>query len=309
MVSENDVDLDDEKKTEILSLEARLKTANYFELLGVHRDASPDEVRKAFHDASRKFHPDRYFGKQLGPFKAKLETIFRHLVIAHQTLSSPERRSEYLSANPHLGRSPSGIFPDEPDSPARHDREAERRSRLGRHPYMAAAKRVSDLMSLAKQAIDKGEFSQAFSHLTAASQVAPQNTEVKSLLADVRKKADDARAESSFQRGIEALARGDDDLALEALRSAATAKPTHAVAHYKLAILLERRRADAREIISWAQKAVDASPRDIDARILLGRTFLQAGMKALAELHFEEAKKLDPNHPELKKYLKKRWPF
>ena len=32
-------------------------------------------------------------------------------------------------------------------------------------------------------------------------------------------------------------------------------------------------------------------------------------MKALAKKHFDEAVRLDPEHPDVKKHVKKRWPF
>ena len=46
---------------------------DYYETLGVKHDASPEEVKRVYRRLARKFHPDRYFGKKLGPFAAKLD--------------------------------------------------------------------------------------------------------------------------------------------------------------------------------------------------------------------------------------------
>jgi tetratricopeptide (TPR) repeat protein len=41
------------------------------------------------------FHPDKYFRKRLGPYKQKIEAIFSRLTLAHDVLTSKQRRAEY----------------------------------------------------------------------------------------------------------------------------------------------------------------------------------------------------------------------
>ena len=101
------VELDPERQREILELEARLGTANYFEVLGVPVGASVEDAKAAFREASRKFHPDKYFGKKLGSFKDRLDRIIKRLIEAHQALGDPGRRQAYLDANPRRRRRPS----------------------------------------------------------------------------------------------------------------------------------------------------------------------------------------------------------
>ena len=93
------VDLDEARKEEILAIDAKVASNNLFEFLGVPSGASADEVRAAFREASRKFHPDKYFGKNLGSFRLKLDRIFKRMVEANQTLCDPEKREAYLAAN------------------------------------------------------------------------------------------------------------------------------------------------------------------------------------------------------------------
>lgn len=308
------VELPDERRREILELEAKLGSSNLFEILGVPAGAPVDDVKAAFRDASRKFHPDRYFGKKLGSFKGRLDKIFRRLVEAHQTLSDAAKRQAYLDANPAL-RAVARGHAQSPDSPEVHSpkseaeaaRDAERRARLARHPYLLKAGKVQELVAKAREAIGKKEYSQAFTFLNQASQGDPQNLEVKAMLADVRKLNDIQRAEMSFAHGQEALARMDEGLALQAFKLAANSG--HAMAAFKVAGLLERRGGDLREVTSFAQKAVELDPKSPEFRVLLGRLLDGAGMKALAKKHFEEALRLDPDHPDVKKHVKKRWPF
>jgi len=157
--------------------------------------------------------------------------------------------------------------------------------------------------------VAKGEFSHAFTNLNLAAQADGNNPEVKTLLAEVRQKNDALRSEEDYQRGLRLLQESNDDGALGAFKAALSANAGHALAARKIVDLLERRGADARELSSYMQKAVEGDPRNVEYRVKLAGLYDQAGMKALGKKHLEEAVRLDPNHPEVKKHGKRRWPF
>lgn len=79
-------DLDPETKARILRLHRRLKTLAAHELLGVAPDAEPAVVKKAYFKASKELHPDRHFGRDIGPFRERLSEIFARLTQAFETL-------------------------------------------------------------------------------------------------------------------------------------------------------------------------------------------------------------------------------
>ena len=63
---------------------------DYYEVLGVERSASPDEIKRAYRKRALKFHPDNYKGD-----KAEGEAKFKELAEAYEVLSTPERRQLY----------------------------------------------------------------------------------------------------------------------------------------------------------------------------------------------------------------------
>nr|WP_274621953.1 DnaJ domain-containing protein [Myxococcus fulvus] len=99
-----EVDLEPERKKEIIDLERALDGLDYFAVLGLRPGAPATEVKQAYYNASRRFHPDRYFGKNLGSFRARMERIFRKLTDAHNVLSQQDKRDAYLKANPALAQ-------------------------------------------------------------------------------------------------------------------------------------------------------------------------------------------------------------
>lgn len=62
---------------------------NYYEILGVARDASSEEIKKVYRRLARQYHPD------LNPNDQTAEEKFKDLGEAYEVLSDPTRRSQY----------------------------------------------------------------------------------------------------------------------------------------------------------------------------------------------------------------------
>jgi curved DNA-binding protein CbpA len=83
-------------KEEIDAKYEEIQGANYYEVLGLERDASTDAIRTQFRDLAKKWHADKYSAAELGEeHKKKLQAIFSEINNAHRALSDPEDRREY----------------------------------------------------------------------------------------------------------------------------------------------------------------------------------------------------------------------
>jgi curved DNA-binding protein CbpA len=92
---EEQVDLEPEKKRRVLDLFYRLDDLTYYKLLGIEPQAEKKQIKNAYYATAPEFHPDKYFRKNLGSYKQKIEAIFARITLAHDTLTSAERRAEY----------------------------------------------------------------------------------------------------------------------------------------------------------------------------------------------------------------------
>jgi molecular chaperone DnaJ len=63
-----------------------LEIMDYYQILGVSRDASQEEIKKAYRRLAHKYHPDKGAGD---------EEKFKQINEAYQILSSPEKRRQY----------------------------------------------------------------------------------------------------------------------------------------------------------------------------------------------------------------------
>lgn len=68
-----------------------MKFQDYYEILGVARDASADDIKKAYRKLAMKWHPDRHQGDD----RAAAEEKFKRINEAKEVLTDPEKRAKY----------------------------------------------------------------------------------------------------------------------------------------------------------------------------------------------------------------------
>ncbi|MFP4072332.1 MAG: DnaJ C-terminal domain-containing protein [Desulfovibrionales bacterium] len=72
-----------------------VKYKDYYKLLGVSKDASKEDLSRAFKKLARKYHPD------LNPDDKEAETKFKEINEAYEVLKDPEKRKLYDSLGPN----------------------------------------------------------------------------------------------------------------------------------------------------------------------------------------------------------------
>lgn len=70
---------------------------DYYNTLGVSRNASQDEIKKAYRKLSKKYHPDRNQGNK------EAEEKFKAINEAYDTLGNEQKRKEYDNPMPNFG--------------------------------------------------------------------------------------------------------------------------------------------------------------------------------------------------------------
>lgn len=92
-------------KAKILERAAAISAQDYFQMLGLDREASIETVQKTFLQLAKVWHPDR-LPAALFDVKDAATKIFAHLTEAHATLTDPQRRQGYMTLLKDGGATP-----------------------------------------------------------------------------------------------------------------------------------------------------------------------------------------------------------
>lgn len=85
----------------------RIDWLSHYELLGVPRNASPEEIRRAYFEQSRLFHPDLDHRADLAGLDKELSAVFERLKVAYDTLADAPVRAQYDRT---LDEAPAAVF-------------------------------------------------------------------------------------------------------------------------------------------------------------------------------------------------------
>lgn len=74
-----------------------MEKRDYYEVLGVSKDATPEQLKKAYRTLAVKYHPDR------NPDNKEAEEKFKEAAEAYEVLSNPEKRQKYDQFGHNMG--------------------------------------------------------------------------------------------------------------------------------------------------------------------------------------------------------------
>jgi curved DNA-binding protein CbpA len=290
------LDITEEDQQRVLAFEPRL-TQSYYEVLGIPPGADAKAIKRAYFSVSKEFHPDRYFRREIGPFRELLDRIFKTVVEAYELLSDPATRSE-------LDRSLAESAAPAADSQPRRKR--------GPRPFGVMAKMLRERKGKAKRFYEAGRAAfaaerwlEASASVRLAIAFDPQNEG----FADVVLKANEIRSAQILNEAQGALDDRQPAEALALYEEALHLRPhdpeiNHKAAHLGLVV-----GADLRKAKEFASTACEVEPDNAKHHRLLGQIYKAANLMANARREIETALRLDPKDREAKAELKnlKRW--
>ncbi len=83
--------------SEVLAFRAAMPQKNFYQLLDVARSATEEDIKKAYFQMARRFHPDRFDRKASADYKGQIDEVFDAITNAYRVLSNKEKRAAYDS--------------------------------------------------------------------------------------------------------------------------------------------------------------------------------------------------------------------
>jgi curved DNA-binding protein CbpA len=94
--------------TEVAEFQDKIGSMSYYQILGVSKQATDEDIKKAYFLLARKFHPDRFERSITPENRAKLDDVFDKITKAYHTLSNRELRKVYDIRTPVAGEDDKG---------------------------------------------------------------------------------------------------------------------------------------------------------------------------------------------------------
>lgn len=308
-----ELELDVELQQRIVDFEARLSDTGYHEILGVDRSSDERQIKRAYFELSKQFHPDRYFRRRIGDHAQRLDRIFKHVALAYELLSNPDTRSEIerslASEVPNAegayrdagaGQSES-VRPERPRGGYRAPTRMENLQRL-RKRFQMPKKLVTERRFKARQffqsaqvAVHEKNWLQAASSARLAIAFDPWNPEYKERFAEIQGEVHAARARDLLEQ---AEGVGVESEALKLLEEAIHYRPADARLHAQAARLaLEA--SDLERALEYSEHACDLEPDLAGNHLLRCRALRKAGRIQAAEQSLAKAAELAPRDPDV----------
>jgi tetratricopeptide (TPR) repeat protein len=165
------------KIDEALELKNRIPELDYYQVLGVTRQATEADIKKAYFQLARKFHPDLFGRGVTQEIKAQIEELFDYITKSYRVLTSKEQKPAFVPKSTAVMR----------DDDRDKSKNAEIRFRQG------------------KTLMSQGRFEEAAMYLEQAVRFNDTKGDYYLLLAMAESKVDalSKKAEHNFQRAIE----------------------------------------------------------------------------------------------------------
>lgn len=161
------------------------KGADHYQLLDISRNATHDDVRNAYRERTRRYHPDQYYRKIPEDMHEKLDKAFQKVTEAQRILSNESSRAQYDTtignySNPAAQRASMS-----------HVRLQQQFNKGYAAVVSSRSPQVKVLFDDAKKAIIAGAYKLAYSKLKLAQALDPLNPQIKAELKKVQEQLPD----------------------------------------------------------------------------------------------------------------------
>lgn len=308
----------------------RLKKLNYYEVLNLPQQADKSQIKRAYYAVSKEYHPDRYFRRNLGAYKDKLEAIFDLITRSYNTLNDDGLRATYdrslieesfrqrpmeyeisvesvlkptgTGAKPGAGAPPTSGAPPAGAGPAQANPLFLDRLQ---NQLMGRLVKAREQVKMGREALDKGQFAQAMSAFQIALSYDPNNAEARLYLEKAQTQFGEVKADQLYQKGIQSEALGNSEGARTYFKQAVECKPKKGMYYFKLGVLQIDSEAERRQGLENLKQAVQYEGRNVEYLLALAQAYEQVGMPRNALREYEKIVTIEKGHDIAVKALKR----
>lgn len=159
-------------------LQSQWQARNHYEVLAVGTNSEISEIKRAYYDLARQYHPDRFRVEVSTKVHGQLESAFARVTQAYETLIDPKRRSAYdkaLAAREQTNEIASPAVQTKSDLLADAIEPTESgKTKGGAENQQAAEQSAEESFKEGYAALKQGQSNRAISFLASAARLVPK---------------------------------------------------------------------------------------------------------------------------------------
>jgi curved DNA-binding protein CbpA len=93
--AEPEQEIEDDKVREVMAMYEKLTSMSYYHILDVGKEATASEVKKAYFQMARKYHPDLFNRELPAAVRNRIDEVFDFITKGYHVLSDEEKRKDY----------------------------------------------------------------------------------------------------------------------------------------------------------------------------------------------------------------------
>ncbi len=301
----SDIDLEPDVQLRILEFEARLGEADH-ELLGVGPGADAKEVKKAYFRLSKEFHPDRFFRRDIGDFKQRLDRIFKRVADAYEHLTNLDT-DEAAAADQAAEATQSdatGTADDEPGNERLRLLKQRMPFKMDGQVPEERREQAEEIFKAVISAERMGRITEALSQVRLALTFDPKNRKYNDKLSELKGRYAEGRADELLgdMNGLDRMAPSELQELADLLAQLLEQRGADASLHWKAAeVAIAAERLD--DAAKLAGTALELEPDVARYRVTRGIIHKKLGDVGHAKKEFARALELDPNDDRAKEYM------
>lgn len=289
--------IDEKFRFELLVRFYGLKKGNAFEILNLKVTATDHDVKQSYVSLSRQFHPDRFFRKELGEYKAISQKVFSSIQKAYDEVKNLHDREAYLRKLKTESRTES--------KPERKEGSAPLKKKLD--PALEKIGKAEFYYQAGLQAKKEENFVEAANHFLMASQLNPGKKVYERAHEDVQPFVMRERSFELLKMARENIGVGMSEDAMMYAEQAIRMNPDcHEAAVLMAKCILDlgvKERID--DSFQMLRRARVQLKEDAEVCLQLARIYQTQGEYEKATQECEEALRRDPEFTRAKKLLSK----
>lgn len=300
----DEFDIDRNEREKIDKFYNNLDKMNYYQILNISFDAPLRVIKQQFYFFSREFHPDRYFKKNIGEYKNKIEEIYKKIREAYEVLSDNVSKEIYNeSASVSVTEKTAVVKSEVKKAEEKIESVKEFRTSPVLNAITERVKKAKSLFEEGMKFYNEGNFHSALNNFKLSVAYDPFNRKYKEMLVKTDEQTKKKKIKIIIEQAEIKDGMGETDEAITLLEEALAGGCDDAIAYHNLAKLYLKKGENLQIAKNYCLKAMELNPKKVDFHLTLGQIYTRAGLVRNARREFEYALSLQPDNQKIKLYL------